>query len=183
MSRKRSSGPSLFTPRPRATFSDCAVHPPGCALDCKERRYRYTLEWPTEAPNGDGTALFILANPSTATHLKPDPTVTRCITYARDWGYAWCAVGNVRAWRETHPERMPADPEAVGPDTDSYLVALAVHAEIVVCGWGKLGGARGPAVLALLRGAGVTPHALALNADGSPQHPLYLKRTLRPVAL
>ena len=54
----------------------------------------------------------------------------------------------------------------------------------VVCGWGKLAGPeRSRDVLALIRGVGVTPHALRLNRDGSPAHPLYLPAKLVPVAM
>lgn len=172
----------LFSPRPRAVFSSCTeAHV--CPGECLGRKYRYELEWPTGAP-GTGSALdlalFVMANPSTATHLKPDPTVTRCIGYARTWGYARAGIANVRAWRETHPELMPAGDLAIGPDNDAHILSMASRAGIIVCGWGKLGGPRGLDVLALLRQAGHVPHALMLNADRSPQHPLYLAKRLQP---
>jgi hypothetical protein len=160
--------------RPTATFSDCG-------------RYRYTLSWPTGVePAGNAIrCCFILANPSTATPEKPDPTVTRCIGYARRWGYAWCDVVNVRAWRETIPKLVPADPLAIGPDNDRYIVYVAREAHLIVAGWGKLGGARGIEVLRLLRReprlAG--PYALKLNGDGSPAHPLYLASRLQPFVM
>lgn len=154
----------------RAVYSPC-------------ERYRYFLAWPTGVDN-DRAALAVLANPSTATHLKPDPTVTRWIDYCRRWGYGWAWVCNVRAWRETEPKLVPADPLAIGPDNDYQIAHWAAQAEIVVCGWGKLGGRRGSNVLALIECAGgKRPHALKRNGDGSPTHPLYLRADLRPVPM
>jgi len=161
-------------PAPRATFSPC-------------KRYRYLLAWPTGLDN-DRYVLFILANPSTATAEQTDATVARCIAYAKRWGYGWCRVVNVRAWRETNPKLVPADPLAISEPgepalNDDTIQVQAMRAALVVAGWGKLGGARGPQVLAYLRAAGVTPHALKLNKDGAPAHPLYLRGDARPVPM
>lgn len=163
--------PHRFAPpaKPWAIFSPC-------------ERYRYVLAWPTGLED-DRYALFVLANPSTATAEQTDPTVARCITYARRWGYGWCRVVNVRAWRETDPSKLPPDPEAVGPDNWRHIREQADQAAIVVCGWGKLGAARGPATLDVIRSYGITPHALKLNKDGSPQHPLYLRADAVPVPM
>lgn len=143
--------------------------------------YRYLLEWP--AGGRAGSVLWILANPSTATAEKTDPTIAKCIRYATAWGYSLSRTVNVRAWRETDPDKLPPDPVAIGPQNDASITIAAADADIVVCGWGKLGGARGLEVLALLRGMGVTPHALKLNSDGSPQHPLYIRGDAKPLAM
>jgi hypothetical protein len=165
-------------PKPFAIFSPCMKHA-DCELDCLERWYRYTLRWPTGNPVGKGTVLWALANPSTATHLKIDRTVARCIDYGWQWEYGWSGVVNARAWRETDSDLVPADPIGIGPDNDEYVFSMAKEAQLVVCGWGKLGGVRGKRMLEIIRDAGKVPHALKLNADGSPQHPLYLPRHLR----
>jgi hypothetical protein len=147
-------------PSPWAVFSPC-------------ERYRYVLAWPTGLA-GDRYALFVLANPSTATAEQTDPTVARCIGYARRWGYGWARVVNVRAWRETDPKKVPADPLAIGPENRHHITHQVRGAGVVVCGWGKLGGAQGEEALAIIRAAGAMPHALRLNMDGTPSHPLYL---------
>lgn len=142
-------------------------------------RYRYVLAWPTGLDNGRA-ALGVFANPSTATASDKDRTLTRWIGYCKRWGYGWAMIGNVRAWRETHPELVPADPLAIGPENAEYLRQMALHSELIVCGWGKLGGAQAPETLRILRASGRIPHALTLNADGSPGHPLFLRADLRP---
>lgn len=169
---------SLLEAPPVAVFSPCVSHA-ACELDCVERVYRYELEWPTGLASED-MVLFVLANPSVATHLKPDPTVTRCIDYANRWGYGRCGVGNVRAWRETDPDLVPPGAAGIGPENDRHVFEMAQRAKLVVCGWGKLGGLRGLMMLDVIRKAGKVPHALNLNQDGSPQHPLYLRKDLRP---
>lgn len=158
---------ALLTPeRPIALFSDCS-------------RFRYLLCYPTG--NGDSrVALGVFANPSTATADQLDPTCTRWVNYCRTWGYGFAAVANVRAWRETNPRLVPLDPEAIGEHNDWCIQVAAARASLVVCGWGKLGGARGPHTVELIRRAGKAPHALKLNKDGSPAHPLYLAGNLRP---
>lgn len=178
----------------RAVFSHCEVHgdsdvqasiggvpvaTSACPAACSGRRYRYQLWWPTGAEN-DSVALGVFANPSTATADDLDPTLTRWRNYCRAWGYGWSVTANVRAWRETNPKLVPDDPQAIGPENDRHLNDLVCGADVVVCGWGKLGGARGPVVLDLIRKAGKVPHALKLNGDGSPAHPLYLASKLKP---
>lgn len=149
----------------------------GIFSECE--KYRYHLAFPTGEPN-QRIVGFCLANPSDATPDDPDPTATRCVEYARRWGFGWAWIVNVRAWRERDPKKVPEDPLAIGPENDRAVVQAALGSELFVCGWGKLGGARGPETLDLLRRCGVALHALKLNGDGSPTHPLYLRGDLKP---
>jgi hypothetical protein len=154
---------------------------PSCALSACGR-YRYTLRIPLTADRR-GVCLFVMANPSTAIVtdgvFASDPTVTRCMNFARRWGCGTLIVENVRAWRETDPDKVPPDPLAIGPENDARIRRSAKEADIVVCGWGKLGGERGRAVLRMLAEV-CAPTALKLNGDGSPAHPLYLAADLKP---
>lgn len=55
-------------------------------------QYRYQLErtW------GFGDAVtFVMLNPSTADARKDDPTIRRCLSYARSWGYDGIRVVNL----------------------------------------------------------------------------------------
>ena len=101
------------------------------------REYRYTLyrEW---AP-GDKVVQFIGLNPSTADEVKNDPTVTRCINYAKAWGYTGMYMTNIFAFRATDPAVMKAHPEPVGEENDHYLSMIARESEIVVAAWGTHG--------------------------------------------
>lgn len=161
---------------PSAIFSDCSLHGEKCPDPyCRGRHYRYTLSIPTGL-NDDRRCLFILANPSTATPDELDPTVSRCVNYARSWGYGWCVVVNVRAWRETDPKKVPKDPEAIGPRNITWIRRMVADADLIVCGWGRLGGDQRPHALRLIREDRKTPCCLGRNKDGSPKHPLYLRK-------
>lgn len=154
----------------RAVFSPC-------------RTYRYTLhrEW----GDPEHRCLFVMLNPSTADETQDDPTIRRCIGYARTWGYGALDVGNIFALRSTDPQALYKHTEPVGADNDSWLSYLATRAAIVVCAWGSHGRHRGRGinVHAKLQRAGVTPHALKLTSTGQPCHPLYLPAALKPFPL
>lgn len=148
-----------------ATFSPC-------------RTYRYSL-WRRWGAPEQGYAMFIGLNPSTADEVEDDPTIRRCVQFAKDWGYGALCMTNIFAFRATDPAVMKAQPEPVGPDTDAVLVALAKTAGVVVAAWGNHGSHRGrdQQVIALL------PRLACLKVTKArqPSHPLYLPRTLKPV--
>ena len=141
------------------------------------REYRYTLyrEW---AP-GDKVVQFIGLNPSTADEVKNDPTVTRCINYAKQWGYTGMYMTNIFAFRATDPAVMKAHPEPVGEENDHYLSMIARESEIVVAAWGTHGAYRnrGQQVKQLIQDL----HCLRITKDGHPSHPLYLPKNLVPI--
>ncbi len=71
-----------------------------------------------------------------------------------------------------------ADP--VGPNNDTALLAMAAKAQRVVLAYGlppKPLRPRAARVVAMLRDAGAELAYLALTADGTPRHPLYLPGT------
>lgn len=155
---------------PAAEFSPC-------------RTWRYVLRrrW---APGG--AVGFILLNPSTADETQNDPTIRRCIGYAKAWGFGALVLGNLFAYRATDPAVMRVAADPVGPGNNEALRLICREAEgRVICGWGADGVFmdRGKHVATLLRDAGATPQALALTASGQPRHPLYLRADLRPFAL
>lgn len=123
---------------------------------------------------GPKRALFIMLNPSTADETKNDPTVRRCIGYARAWDYAFLTVCNIFALRSTDPKALYRHDDPVGPDNDMWIWQEADTADLVVCAWGthgKLNG-RDKQVTALLDGK--TLHTLGVTKDGHPKHPLYV---------
>lgn len=158
---------SLFNDRkPTAEFSLCG-------------RYRYLLRWPTAVLN-DLICLWVLANPSVATEEKLDPTLTRCVDFSQRWGFGWTWVANARAWRETDPTKIPVGQIAIGPHNDDWVLASADSADLIVCGWGKLGGDRGTHIARMLMAEGHELNCVKRNSDNTPTHPLYLSKTLQP---
>jgi hypothetical protein len=141
--------------------------------------YRYDL-WRI-VPGTDGTerVLFVMLNPSTARHDIPDPTITRCLGFAKRLGAGRLDVVNLFAFRATNPEDLDLFLHPVGPDNDEVIMRAAEKAEMVVCAWGAKKAHRHPdraqEVVEILRAAGhPTLHCLGETKAGHPRHPLYL---------
>jgi hypothetical protein len=146
-----------------------------------DRKYRWSLRriWQPAAP----LVCYVLLNPSTADETLNDPTVSRCQTRALNDGFGGLLVVNIFAWRSTDPADLYQIIDPVGGlPNDMAITDAALESDLVVCGWGKHGALRdrGKEVLELIRRAGKVPHALRINSDGSPAHPLYLPYKLQP---
>lgn len=144
-------------------------------------KYRYHLQriWEVGAPR----VAFVMLNPSTADATEDDPTIRRCIGYAKAWGYGGLDVVNLYAYRATDPAELKRVSSPIGPDNDETLLAVVRQADKVICAWGGHGGRRGEIVLRKLRQSGISPMCLETTKKGEPKHPLYLKADLNPVPL
>jgi hypothetical protein len=157
----------------------------GAAVLDAEGRYRYVLRrrWAPEE-----TVLWIMLNPSTADATSDDPTIRRCRSFSRRWGYGALAVVNLFSYRSTDPKALRARAFTggrslvVGPETDAYIRREAAAARMIVAAWGTRGAflGRGQVVLALLEEAGWAVHCLGTTRGGHPQHPLYVPGNARP---
>lgn len=140
--------------------------------------YRYVLgrRW---SPHGE-PATFVMLNPSTADASLDDPTIRRCIGFAKSWGAGGLHVLNLYALRATDPRELARADDPVGPDCDEYLYrhlrAAVMAGRPVVAAWGAHPFARQRArdVHGMLHA--VDWRCLGTTADGSPRHPLYLRR-------
>ena len=141
---------------------------------CGNYRYLLQREWLI----GYGAALFVMLNPSTADAAQDDPTIRRCVGFAKSWGCGMLEVVNLYAFRATKPVDMFAAIDPVGPANDSHIAAAAHRAKIIVAAWGASAKAdRASAVLRNLSDHAV--HALGVTNNGSPRHPLYLRSDAR----
>lgn len=129
------------------------------------------------------TVVFIGLNPSTADERTDDPTIRRCVGYAKRWGYDRLVMLNLFGLRSTDPRLLYDYHNPVGPDNDDWIVVECASAALVVCAWGTHGelNGRGADVAECLRGINVPLHTLRLTKDGHPGHPLYLPSNLDPV--
>lgn len=138
--------------------------------------YRYWLRrvWEVGPPLG----AFVMLNPSTADATADDPTVRRCVGFARGWGCGGLVVVNLFALRATDPRALRGAADPVGPDVDPRLLSAPLNCRCrpVVAGWGVHGtlGGRDAAVARLLAAAGVPLWCLGRTKGGHPKHPLYL---------
>lgn len=151
-----------------ATFSAC-------------RTFRYDL-WRVWS---DGPSVaFIGLNPSTADETQDDPTIRRCIGFAKSWGFGRMHMLNLYAFRSTDPTGLLPDLESkVGPDNDEVLLDVTGGCRFVIAAWGAFGFARerGDRIARGLIAQSKQVRVLGRNKDGSPKHPLYIRADTQPV--
>lgn len=140
---------------------------------CKTYRYVLGRQW-TEDHELNTFLFVIMLNPSTADEVDIDPTVRRCVGFAKRDGHAGLVVRNVFAYRSTYPIDLMSAADPVGPENE-HVLNYNVGVGPIVAAWGcihpKLR-AKMPRLPKGLRCFGTTK-------DGSPKHPLYLKKTAR----
>jgi hypothetical protein len=145
------------------------------ALFSHDRVYRYQLDREFEELSDppESRVTFIMLNPSTADEHANDPTLTRCCTFARAWGYQHLRVVNLFALRSTDPSAIYSHDDPIGADNDDAIMRAVYASDLIVCAWGKHGDHRdrGRAVARLLGGRRL--HVLRLCKGGQPMHPLY----------
>ncbi|NUP13833.1 MAG: DUF1643 domain-containing protein [Polyangiaceae bacterium] len=134
------------------------------------------------APGAERWVNFVMLNPSTADHQKPDKTISRCVGFAKLWGYDGIVVTNLFSWRSTDRSVLPDvdDPEGDANEVNITLIrSVGRCAALVVCAWGNDGYLRGRAG----KVTGVLPSAkcFRITKEGAPEHPLYMpaKQELR----
>ena len=144
---------------------------------CRTWRYKLWRRW---SPAGPMVA-FIGLNPSTADEINDDPTVRRCLGFARRWGFGGMYMLNVFAYRSTNPRALMAAADPVGPRNGAALRTTCRRCDMVVVCWGVWGRLcdRGEVVIELLGGMPI--HCLGTTREGHPKHPLYLRSSTMPV--
>lgn len=154
------------------------------ALLTLDRRYRYWLrrDW-GERPGATPPVVWVMLNPSTADADVDDPTIRRCIGFARGWGYEAIEVVNLYAWRATNPRdlRLAADRgvDLIGPDNLAAIREAIDAAGIVVAAWGASARTHcatlpRPDVEQIADDARRRLTCLGLTKGGDPRHPLYV---------
>ncbi|WP_018390874.1 DUF1643 domain-containing protein [Ancylobacter sp. FA202] len=124
--------------------------------------------------------IFVMLNPSTADGEQDDPTIRRCVGFARAWGYDRMEVINLFAHRATDPRALLALNDAddpVGPDNRGAFANVlfgSCPVGLVVCAWGAHGGHLGQDETALGWIGSHKRFALGLTKAGHPRHPLYV---------
>jgi hypothetical protein len=145
---------------------------------CGAYRYRLERHWDV----GEPLVAFIMLNPSTADAEQDDPTIRRCIGFAKAWGFGGLIVGNLFALRTTKPEALYSHRDPIGPDNDNHLAAIVRSAETIICAWGTHGAFRDRGRAFTRRYDEANLAALKVTADGHPGHPLYIAAARQPKA-
>lgn len=154
---------------------------------CEKYRYHLTRCW----DQAKHPMVFIMLNPSTADHMQDDPTIRKCIGFAKQYGCGSIEVFNLFAYRATKPSDLKQAGWDVGPRNDS-IIFTRLHSltqrwgrQTVTLAWGAHARGRPQRVVELLfklRENGYAMQTLKLLDDGTPAHPLMLpySSTLAP---
>ena len=144
-----------------AEFSECG-------------QYRWSLKRSWEHGENGRFICFVMLNPSTADALVDDPTIRRCIGFARRDGFNVLVVRNLFALRATDPKQLrKANYPTGGRCGDSWLRAAA-GADLLVAAWGaNVPFHRDREAMRMFRGK--TVYCLGRTKNGNPRHPLYVR--------
>ncbi len=152
--------------------------------DCGTYRYELRRQW-TDGP----VMTFIMLNPSTADASADDPTIRKCIGFAKRNAYGGIRVVNLFAYRSHSPANLKKMAREQGfrfvngPENDDYIFQAASAAKRdkthLVAAWGVHGKLLNRASNLAIRLAdqGYQLYTLNLNVNGSPAHPLMLPYT------
>jgi len=162
-----------------SSFSFLGEWSAGAEFDSR-RIYRYALWriWNRSRP----VLIFVMLNPSTADEQTLDATVSKCVSWARDWGHGGLWVLNAFALRSTDPRVLYRHHDPVGPQNDVAIrLTLKQNPDArVVVGWGRhaVKLKRQRRMLELMEDRDL--YCLGVNIDGSPEHPLYIAKETQP---
>lgn len=135
--------------------------------DCKKYRYTLWRRW-----SSGPVVMFIGLNPSTADETNDDPTIRRCIGFAKRWGFGGMFMMNAYAFRATLPKDMKRQKDPVGPGNDAAILRVSRLANLIVGAWGvHCETSRESRVCEIV---GCNVFCLGKTKGGRPRHPLYL---------
>lgn len=147
-----------------ARFSEC-------------RKYRYAL-WRRWDWQGFGNqVMFIGLNPSTADERDNDLTISKCIGFAKRWGYGGIVMMNLYPFCTTYPTELLAAREPTNPANHEAFGYYRTHVGLVVAAWGALETKQRPrmqwqSTIHDVQHAIAQPiYCLGRTQDGSPRHP------------
>ncbi len=147
------------------------------AIFSKDRLHRYVLirEWDLSKPS----LMIISLNPSTADEKKNDPTVRRCIGFAKKWGFGKLLMTNIFAFRATIPKDLFNSKNPIGDKNNYWLKKLSKTTDKVVLAYGNHGRFknRHEEILKMINNL----YCIKKSKTGMPMHPLYLKYTKEPI--
>jgi hypothetical protein len=137
-----------------------------------------------------GQVNFVMLNPSTADDLVDDPTIRKCVGFAKRWGYSRMVVTNLFAYRATEPRDLQSllgnsetwDIAKGGPENERVVINNALESDLVCCAWGEHGRILWQADALIRRLATEFDlWCIGITAAGKPLHPSRAAYTDAPV--
>ena len=139
------------------------------------RKYRYTLYriWNNEKP----LLCWIGLNPSNANETEDDPTIRRVTNFTKDWGYGGFYIINLFAYRTPYPSELRNSLNPLGNNQRWFHKTINKCSKVVFA-WGTINfdNDRARKVIRKYKG-----YSLGKNKDGSPKHPLYIRKNAQLV--
>ena len=153
----------------------------------ENRIHRYFLRrWTGLGMDTSRNLTFLMLNPSTADEHHDDPTIKKCLYFAKAWGYGYMNVVNLSPYRATDPAALKArgpDPEDVAHTNRIYVSMVAAASTTFVAAYGLHGNLEGRAdrMMDMLERENVKVYCLGVSKEGLPLHPVRLahKTTLQ----
>lgn len=156
--------------------------------DMQHRHWRYLrdergdilLDGTGERLGWPKSCVFIMLNPSTADGEEDDPTIRRCVGFAKREGYERLVVVNLFAYRATDPKEilgMNDEEDPIGPENRYHVESeCGSDAGLIIGAWGGYGSYLRQAET--VRGW-IDPrhklYCLGFTKSGFPRHPLYVR--------
>jgi hypothetical protein len=147
--------------------------------DGRKWRYDLTRTWGTEPP-----LIFVMLNPSTASASTDDPTIRRCVGFAKRENAGGIYVVNLFALRATKPRALLIAEDPVGPQNPEAFMRvcewpyLGERQPLIVLAWGAIDKRlmwQRDTALGWLHGHDDRFRCLGVTKAGEPRHPLYVK--------
>lgn len=158
------------------------------AVFSADRKHRYELRR-NFGELGEGTAMWIMFNPSTADEEANDPTIRRCMAFSKRWGFSEMVVVNLLPIRSPNPKEAWAWYRSISSIGQPYMGSgfyenwnyiekiageMDPNVDKIIAAWGSLAGDLGWS----FRDSSLIEemYCLGVNADGQPKHPLYVAK-------
>lgn len=143
--------------------------------ECRTFRYALWRNW--DFQDDANRVMFIGLNPSRADERKNDLTISKCIGFAKRWGYGGIYMLNLYAFRTTYPTELIAADEPDGPGNLAAFRYYRPECGLFVACWGSLEIRYRPrmewqsTISRVLKSINKPVHCLGKTKDGSPRHP------------
>ncbi len=146
-----------------------------------DRKFRFALWriWDKTKP----LVMFVGLNPSKADESATDNTITRVKGLAHSWGYGGIYMLNCFPLVSTDPEALEFYRDNLG-DADyniNKLREISLLCKEIIFAWGAFKIVQEAHMDRRLSNMFPNAKALIINKDGSPRHPLYVKKDTVPI--
>lgn len=152
--------------------ADLLIQKTAILSECGRYRYQLTRQW----DSGD-LMTFVMLNPSVADADIDDPTIRRCMSFARREKAPGIRVVNLFAFRATDPRKLKAADNPYGSGNFNALGQAISYSSVVVCAWGahQIAVNSGLTFRGRADASKVELKCLGRTREGHPRHPLYVR--------